>query len=168
MLTDRTIGKASLDYMLGDEDALISDRGAVSLASKRAYRVAVVVAVFAALSAEPAIESVFDVYVDGRSLTYVKEPRAEEYARGRFQLWAFPAHGGALWMDSTRGGAEYESLNNSGRYPAAPNSRRLRAWRNRAARKASGFRADTKFSSSSANTSASSRARAAGWAAASA
>ena len=65
----------------------------------------------AAMSAEPAIESVFDVYIDGRSLTYVKDPCAEEDARGRFQLWAFPEHGGALWMDSERGGAEYESLN---------------------------------------------------------
>ena len=63
------------------------------------------------MSAEPAVESAFDIYIDGRSLTYVKEPCAEEDARGRFQLWAFPAHEGALWMDSARGGAEYESLN---------------------------------------------------------
>ena len=29
------------------------------------------------LSAEPDAESVFDIYLDGRSLAYVKEPRAE-------------------------------------------------------------------------------------------
>ena len=64
-----------------------------------------------ALSAEPAAESVFNIYVDGRTLTYVKEPCSEEDARGRFQLWAFPEREGDLSIASERTGLEYNSLN---------------------------------------------------------
>ena len=65
----------------------------------------------AAQSAEPVAESVFDIYADGRTLAYVKEPCAERDARGRFRLQAFPADAGDLSASSARGGLPYDSLN---------------------------------------------------------
>ena len=62
-------------------------------------------------SAKPAAESDFDIYVDGRTLTYVKEPCAAADARGRFQLWAFPDDEGDLWAESARGGLDFNALN---------------------------------------------------------
>ena len=62
-------------------------------------------------SAKPAAESDFDIYVDGRTLTYVKEPCTYADARGRFQLWAFPDDEGDLWTESARDGLDFNSLN---------------------------------------------------------
>ena len=63
------------------------------------------------LSAEPVAESDFNIYADGRSLTYVKESCAESDIRGRFRLWAFPADAGDLRTASARAGLGYDSLN---------------------------------------------------------
>jgi len=62
-------------------------------------------------SARPAVESDYDVYLDGRTLTYVKEACTESDTRGRFQLWAFPDDEGDLSEESRRGGIEFNSLN---------------------------------------------------------
>ena len=67
-------------------------------------------------AARPVVESPFDIYVaaDGAgrdALTYVKEPCADEDARGRFQLWAFPADADDLSLGSKRGGLAFNSLN---------------------------------------------------------
>ena len=65
----------------------------------------------AARSERPAVESVFNIYRDGRALTYVKEPCTESDTRGRFQLWAFPDDEGDLSAESMRGGLDFNSLN---------------------------------------------------------
>ena len=44
----------------------------------------------AAMASEPILESGFDVYLDGDTLIYVKEPCAAADARGRFLLSVFP------------------------------------------------------------------------------
>ena len=44
-----------------------------------------------ALASEPAARSVFDVYLDGKTLTYLKDPCAESDARARFLLSVRPA-----------------------------------------------------------------------------
>ena len=68
-------------------------------------------------SEQPAVESIFNTYADGRTLTYVKESCAESDTRGRFQLWAFPDDEGDLSAESMRGGLEFNSLNfDFGRY----------------------------------------------------
>lgn len=46
----------------------------------------------AALASEPAARSVFNVYRDGKTLTYLKSPCAESDARGRFLLSVHPAN----------------------------------------------------------------------------
>ena len=53
------------------------------------------------LSGEPAIRSDFDVYLQDRTLTYVKTPCAEPDARGRFALSVFPINPADL-QDPTR------------------------------------------------------------------
>jgi len=62
-------------------------------------------------SAKPAVESDFDIYLDGRTLTYVKERCTDADTRGRFQLWAFPDDAGDLSEKSRRGGLAFNSLN---------------------------------------------------------
>ncbi len=44
----------------------------------------------AAAAAEPAARGAFDVYADGKTLAYLKEPCAEEDTRGRFLLSVYP------------------------------------------------------------------------------
>ena len=53
------------------------------------------------LSGDPAIRSDFDVYLQDRTLTYVKTPCAEPDARGRFALSVFPINPSDL-QDPTR------------------------------------------------------------------
>ena len=40
----------------------------------------------------PAIRSGFDIYLEDRTLTYIKSPCAESDARGRFELSVYPAN----------------------------------------------------------------------------
>ena len=42
------------------------------------------------MASAPILESGFDVYMNGGTLIYVKEPRAADDARGRFPLSLFP------------------------------------------------------------------------------
>ena len=65
----------------------------------------------ATLAAEPAARSVFDVYLNGDSLTYVKEPCSEDDARGRFLLAAFPVDEADLTEGARESGAAQNSLN---------------------------------------------------------
>ena len=58
------------------DDSILSEYG-------RAYA--------AATAREPVAESGFDVYLDGKTLTYVKDPCAAADARGRFLLSVFPS-----------------------------------------------------------------------------
>ena len=82
----------------------IADSRAASEAAHRAAR-------DAAMSSEPVAESGFDVYLDGKTLTYIKEPCSDEDARGRFQLWAFPESESDLWRRSASAGLRYNQLN---------------------------------------------------------
>jgi len=63
------------------------------------------------LSGEPAARSGFDIWLDGRALTYVKENCDEEAARGRFFLSVFPADLNDLPQSARDAGREHESLN---------------------------------------------------------
>ena len=65
----------------------------------------------AAAMREPVVESGFDVYLDGGSLTYVKEPCAADDARGRFLLSVFPVSADDLPENAKREGREHVSLN---------------------------------------------------------
>ena len=82
----------------------IADNRAASESAHRAARES-------AMSSEPVAESGFDVYLDGKTLTYIKEPCSDEDARGRFQLWAFPARESDLWRRSASAGLRYNQLN---------------------------------------------------------
>ena len=62
-------------------------------------------------SGEPAIRSDFDVYLEGDSLIYAKNPCAESDARGRFWLSVFPSNPADLPQDRRDAGFEHESLN---------------------------------------------------------
>ncbi len=59
----------------------------------------------------PAISSVFDVYADGDSLTYVKEPCGEYDTRGRFMLAAFPENESDLTESARESGLSHNPLN---------------------------------------------------------
>ena len=59
----------------------------------------------------PAVSSVFDVYVDGDSLIYAKEPCAADDARGRFLLSAFPMDESDLTEGARKSGLAHNSLN---------------------------------------------------------
>ena len=62
-----------------------------------------------AAAGEPVIESAFDVYMDGETLTYLKEPCGVEDTRARFFLSIIPESAGDL-PDNFRG-LGHESLN---------------------------------------------------------
>ena len=83
----------------------IVDSRADSQAAHRAAREA-------AESSEPVVESGgFKVHLDGKTLTYIKEPCSDEDTRGRFQLWAFPANESDLRRRSASAGLRYNQLN---------------------------------------------------------
>ena len=63
------------------------------------------------LSGEPAAQSGFDIWLDGRELTYVKENCDEDDTRGRFFLSVFPADRSDLPQSARDAGREHESLN---------------------------------------------------------
>ena len=63
------------------------------------------------LSGEPAARSGFDIWLNGGTLTYVKENCAEEDARGRFFLSVFPADPRDLPQTARDAGREHDSLN---------------------------------------------------------
>ena len=63
------------------------------------------------LSGEPAARSGFDIWLDGRALTYVKENCDDEDARGRFFLSIFPADPSDLPQTARDAGREHQSLN---------------------------------------------------------
>ena len=65
----------------------------------------------AAAASKPVAESGFDVYLDGGSLVYVKEPCAADDTRGRFLLSIFPVSSDDLPEDAKREGREHVSLN---------------------------------------------------------
>ena len=50
----------------------------------------------AALATEPLVRSVYDVYLNGRTLTYLRDGCTEAEAEARFFLHVIPAHGGDL------------------------------------------------------------------------
>ena len=59
---------------------------------------------------EPLIESVFDVYADGDSLIYAKEPCADGDTRGRFYLQVAPVDARDLSDDARERGVPYDSF----------------------------------------------------------
>ena len=59
----------------------------------------------------PAASGHFDVYIEGDSLIYVREPCAEDDARGRFSLSVFPANARDLSNEARANGQAHESLN---------------------------------------------------------
>ena len=59
----------------------------------------------------PAVSSVFDVYADGDSLIYVKDPCADGDTRGRFLLSAFPADAADLTESARKSGLAHNSHN---------------------------------------------------------
>ena len=63
----------------------------------------------AAASTEPAARSDWDVYLDGKTITYLKEPCAESDTRGRFLLSVYPANLRDIPKD--RRALGHESLN---------------------------------------------------------
>ena len=63
------------------------------------------------LSGEPSARSGFDIWLDGRELTYVKENCDGEDTRGRFYLSIFPADRNDLPQTARDAGREHESLN---------------------------------------------------------
>ena len=63
------------------------------------------------LSGEPAAQSGFNIWLDGRELTYVKENCDGEDTRGRFYLSIFPADQSDLPQPARDAGREHESLN---------------------------------------------------------
>ena len=65
----------------------------------------------ASLSGEPAMRSAFDVYTEDGALIYVKESCAEDDARGRFFLSAFPADPRDLPQTARDAGLAHEPLN---------------------------------------------------------
>ena len=67
----------------------------------------------AALPAEPSARSGFDLYadLDGRTLTYVKSPCAENDIRGRFFLSVFPADPSDVERENRERGLSHNSLN---------------------------------------------------------
>ena len=62
-----------------------------------------------AMASEPIAESGFDIYLDGKTLIYIKEPCAETDAGGRFLLSAFPTSPDDLPTELR--GQGHESLN---------------------------------------------------------
>jgi len=63
------------------------------------------------LSGQPAARWGFDIWLDGRALTYVKENCDDADARGRFFLSVFPADMSDLPQSARGAGREHESLN---------------------------------------------------------
>ena len=63
------------------------------------------------LSGEPAARSGFDIWLDGDTLTYVKENCDDADARGRFFLSIFPADRDDLPQPARDAGQEHQSLN---------------------------------------------------------
>ena len=63
------------------------------------------------LSGEPAAQSGFNIWLDGRELTYVKENCDGEDTRGRFFLSIFPSDLDDLPQSARDAGREHESLN---------------------------------------------------------
>ena len=63
------------------------------------------------LSGEPAARSGFDIWLEGDTLTYVKENCDEADTRGRFYLSVFPADRSDLPQSARDAGREHESLN---------------------------------------------------------
>ena len=59
----------------------------------------------------PAASARFDVYIEGDSLIYVREPCSENDARGRFSLSTFPANPRDLSDEARANGQAHESLN---------------------------------------------------------
>ena len=59
----------------------------------------------------PAAFGHFDVYIEGDSLIYVREPCGEDDARGRFSLSVFPANARDLSDEARANGQAHESLN---------------------------------------------------------
>jgi len=59
----------------------------------------------------PAVSSVFDVYADGDSLIYVKDPCADGDTRGRFLLSAFPSDAADLTESARKSGLAHNSHN---------------------------------------------------------
>ena len=89
-----------------EETAVSPMDGAALSAYRNAYR--------AARSGEygdPLAQSAFDVYLDGDTLIYLKEPCGEDDARGRFLLSAFPENADDVPEDMRERGLAHESLN---------------------------------------------------------
>ena len=62
-------------------------------------------------SGEPGIRADFDVYLEGDSLLYIRKDCANDDARGRFCLSAFPENPADLPQERRDAGFEHESLN---------------------------------------------------------
>ena len=60
---------------------------------------------------EPLVRSAFDVYLDGESLIYLKEPCAEDDTRGRFLVSVYPENAADLSASHKAKGLSHDSLN---------------------------------------------------------
>ena len=60
---------------------------------------------------EPLVESAFDVYLDGESLIYAKEPCADDDTRGRFLVSVYPENAADLSASHKAKGLTHDSLN---------------------------------------------------------
>ena len=60
---------------------------------------------------EPLVKSAFDVYLDGESLIYLKEPCAEDDTRGRFLVSVYPENAADLSASHKAKGLSHDSLN---------------------------------------------------------
>ena len=65
----------------------------------------------AALPPEPAARSGFDIWLNGKTLTYVRENCEEDDARGRFFLSIFPIDQNDLTQTAQDAGHKHEPLN---------------------------------------------------------
>ena len=60
---------------------------------------------------EPLVKAAFDVYLDGESLIYAKEPCAEDDTRGRFLVSVYPENAADLSASHKAKGLTHDSLN---------------------------------------------------------
>ena len=60
---------------------------------------------------EPLVKSAFDVYLDGDSLIYLKDPCAEDDTRGRFLVSVYPKDAADVSESNRAKGLTHNSLN---------------------------------------------------------
>ena len=105
-LPDYPISHLQAGQWTDEEGALWSAKIVLNAAYYERYAQAL-----ANLPAEPSARSDFDVYIDERTVIYVKSPCAESDARGRFFLSVFPLDPADLPPSARDLGAGHESLN---------------------------------------------------------